>query len=96
MAPGGVTVAETLVLGAVLGDVPLAIGEGGPGGLAFFPPGTVDAVSNSGDETVRVLDLIAPGGFEHDMKEVARGAGAGTPDPRLMAEIASRYDFEPV
>jgi mannose-6-phosphate isomerase-like protein (cupin superfamily) len=70
--------------------------DAGPGDLAFVPPGAVHTVSNPGDDTVRVLNLIAPGGFEHYFTEVARAAGAGPPDPRLMVEIASRYDFEPV
>jgi hypothetical protein len=56
----------------------------------------VHAVSNAADDMVRVLNLMAPGGFEHYLKEVSRAAGAGPPDPGLMAEIASRYDFDPV
>jgi hypothetical protein len=51
---------------------------------------------NPGDSPVRLLNLMAPGGFEQYLKEVAEAAAPGAaPDPALMAEIASKYDFEP-
>jgi quercetin dioxygenase-like cupin family protein len=62
--------------------------DAGPGDLAFVPPGAVHAVSNAADETVRFLNLMAPGGLEHYLKDVSRAAGAAPPDPGLMAEIA--------
>ena len=44
-----------------------------------------------------MLNLMAPGGFEQYLKELAAAAAPGElPDPAVMAEIASRYDFEPV
>jgi hypothetical protein len=40
---------------------------------------------------------MAPGGFEQYLKEFAAGSRPGeAPDPAVMAEIASRYDFVPV
>ena len=67
------------------------------GSYAFVPPGAVHTFSNPGDEPARVLNLMAPGGFEQYLKEVVRAAevAGGSPDPAVMAEIASRYDFVP-
>ncbi len=59
-----------------------------PGTFACIPPGTVHTFSNPGDEPVRLLNLMAPGGFEQYLKEAAAA-------PDRMTEIASKYDFEP-
>jgi quercetin dioxygenase-like cupin family protein len=64
------------------------------GSYAFVPPGTVHTFSNASDEIVRVLNLMAPGGFEQYLKEAAAAIGEGPPNPGAMAEIASHYDFE--
>lgn len=67
------------------------------GTYALVPPGNVHTFSNPGDAPVRVLNLMAPGGFERYLREVAATLSPGTPpDPAVMGEIASRYDFEPV
>ena len=70
----------------------------GPGFFGAMPPGTVHSFANRSDGLVRALNLMAPGGFEQYLKEFAAAtAEAGeAPGPALMAEIASRYDFEPV
>ena len=53
-------------------------------------------LSNPRRETVRMLNLMAPGGFEQYLKEVAAAARPGEPpDAQAMAKIASRYDFHP-
>jgi mannose-6-phosphate isomerase-like protein (cupin superfamily) len=66
------------------------------GSFAFVPPGNVHTFSNPGTTPTRVLNLMAPGGFEQYLKEAARAMPAdGPPDPMVMAEIASRYDFRP-
>lgn len=71
--------------------------EAAPGSFVFVPPGTAHTFSNPGAQPVRLLNLMAPGGFEQYLKEVARSLPAGAPpDPAAMAEIASRYDFRPV
>ncbi len=71
--------------------------EAPPGSYAFVPPGNVHTFANASDETVRALNLMAPGGFEQYLKEVGRAAAAagGPLDPQAMAKIASRYDFRP-
>jgi len=62
-----------------------------------MPPGTMHSFANRSDGLVRALNLMAPGGFEQYLKELAAAAPPGElPDPAVMAEIASRYDFEPV
>lgn len=76
-----------------LGEDTLAVDAGT---FALVPPGTVHTFSNPGDAPVRFLNLMAPGGFERYLREVVAAAPPdGPPDQALMAEIASRYDFEP-
>lgn len=65
------------------------------GSYAAVPPGNVHTFSNPRQETVRLLNLMAPGGFEQYLKDAARAAAGGPPDPKAMAETASRYDFHP-
>ena len=70
--------------------------EAPAGSFAFIPPGNVHTFSNPTAGRVRVLNLMAPAGFEQYLKEVSRSLPAGgTPDPALTAKIASRYDFRP-
>jgi mannose-6-phosphate isomerase-like protein (cupin superfamily) len=65
------------------------------GTYAFVPPGNVHTFSNPGDTPVRALNLMAPGGFEQYLKEVAAVMPPdGTVDPAAMGRIASQYDFE--
>jgi mannose-6-phosphate isomerase-like protein (cupin superfamily) len=44
--------------------------EAPPGGYGFVPPGNDHAFSNPGDEPVRMLNVMAPGGLEHDFPAV--------------------------
>jgi quercetin dioxygenase-like cupin family protein len=72
--------------------------EATDGSYAFVPPGVAHTFRNASGAPVRALNLMTPGGFEQYLKELARVHGpeaGGPPDPALMAEIASRYDFEP-
>jgi mannose-6-phosphate isomerase-like protein (cupin superfamily) len=80
-------------LTVILGDRNV---EADAGAFVFVPPGNVHTFANPGSEEVRVLNLMAPGGFEQYLKELAHSLPAdGPPDPLAMAEIASRYDFRP-
>ncbi|HKP19163.1 MAG TPA: cupin domain-containing protein [Gaiellaceae bacterium] len=78
------------------GTLTLRIGdeqvEAAAGSYAVVPPGNVHTFSNPRDEAVRVLNIMAPAGFEQYLKEAA---AAGAADPAALAEIASRYDFTP-
>jgi quercetin dioxygenase-like cupin family protein len=68
--------------------------EARPGTYGAMPPGTVHSFANRSDGVVRALNLMAPGGFEQYLKELAAAAPPGElPAPAVMAEIASRYDF---
>jgi mannose-6-phosphate isomerase-like protein (cupin superfamily) len=70
--------------------------EAGRGSYTAALPGTVHTFSNPGDEPVRVLNVMAPGGFEQYLKEVAASIPeGGAPDPAAMAQIAARHDFVP-
>jgi quercetin dioxygenase-like cupin family protein len=68
--------------------------ELGAGSYGLVPPGNGHTFSNPSDEPVRVLNLMAPAGFEGYLQEVA--AMDGPLDPAAMAEIASKYDFRAV
>ena len=79
------------------GTLTLRIGDGtveaGAGSYAAVPPGNVHTFSNPGGEAVRLLNVMAPGGFEQYLKEAA---AAGTTDPAVLGKIAARYDYKPV
>ena len=80
------------------GELPLQVGDtraGLPaGGYALVPPGNAHTFAGPGEVRVRALNLMAPGGFEQYLVEVA--ALGGPPDPAVMADIAARYDFRAV
>ncbi|MEA2329965.1 MAG: hypothetical protein QOH58_103 [Thermoleophilaceae bacterium] len=77
------------------GTLALRLGEqeaiAGPGSYACVPPGNAHTFSNPGTEPVRVLNLMAPGGLEGYLRELAKLGGP--PDPAVMARIAADYDF---
>jgi quercetin dioxygenase-like cupin family protein len=66
-----------------------------PGGFASIPPGVVHTFRNDGARPARALNLNAPAGWEHYLRELAAATSAGGLTPALMAEIASRHDFHP-
>ncbi len=68
--------------------------EAGPGSFAALPPGLRHTFSNRSDGQVRVLNMMAPGGFEQYLKEILEATAPGEmPDPALIAQIAPRYDI---
>jgi quercetin dioxygenase-like cupin family protein len=83
------------------GTLTIRLGEGdeieaGPGSFGAMPPGVVHSFANRTEGLVRALNLMAPGGFEQYLKELAAAAPpGGVPDPATMAEIAARHDFVP-
>ena len=79
-------------LGVRLGD---GVVEAGPGSYVFVPPGNVHTFSNPGDEPVRMLNLIVPGGFEQYLREVARVAGEAPPAARGHGEDRLPLRFVP-
>jgi quercetin dioxygenase-like cupin family protein len=65
----------------------------GPGDYALVPPGNAHTFANRGERPARALNVMAPGGLERYLVEVAELEGP--PTPEIMARIASKYDFEP-
>src|SRR5205823_6116920 len=58
------------------GTLTIRLGENdevaaGPGSFGAIPPGTVHSFANRADGPVRALNLMAPGGFEQYLKELA-------------------------
>jgi mannose-6-phosphate isomerase-like protein (cupin superfamily) len=70
--------------------------ELGPGGFACALPGTRHTFSNRSGARVRFLNINAPGGFEHYMRELAGAASTGAMTSERIGEIASRYDVRVV
>ena len=68
-----------------------------PGGFVLVPPGVVHTFANPGPVPARVLNIQQPAGLEQYLKEAFRRMAEGHPwSPAEMAQVASRYDFEPV
>jgi mannose-6-phosphate isomerase-like protein (cupin superfamily) len=76
------------VLTLRIGDEEIAAPAGSYG---VVPPGNTHTFSNPGPDPVRVLNLMAPGGLEGYLRELAQLGGP--PDPAVMAQLASKYDF---
>lgn len=75
-------------MGALLGD---EVVEAGPGDLVFKPRNQWHTFWNAGDEPCRILEIIAPAGFEHFFKELDALGGALNAAPEQLAELAGRY-----
>jgi mannose-6-phosphate isomerase-like protein (cupin superfamily) len=78
-------------MGALLGDEVL---EAGPGDLVHKPRGEWHTFWNAGDEPCRILEIIAPAGFERFFAELVDLGGAAEADPAAMGELCARYDLE--
>ena len=78
-------------MGALLGEEVL---EAGPGDLVFKPRNQWHTFWNAGDEPCRILEIIAPAGFEKYFDElVEMGGSAGAP-PEALGELSARYGLE--
>jgi len=88
---------ETIYL--LEGELTMTLGDEvallAPGAFAPIPPGVLHTFHNDGAQPVRGLNVNAPAGWEHYLRELAAAAGAGGLRPELMVEIASRHDFHP-
>jgi mannose-6-phosphate isomerase-like protein (cupin superfamily) len=78
-------------MGGLLGD---EVVEAGPGELVFKPRNEWHTFWNAGDEPCRILEIIAPAGFEHFFEELADLGGALKADPEELAALAGRYGHE--
>ncbi len=67
----------------------------GPGSYVLVPPGIVHAFRNESRRDVRVLNVIAPAGFEQHVRDSIVTMAPDAPDPEAVTKVSSRYDFEP-
>ena len=78
-------------MGALLGD---DVVEAGPGDLVFKPRNQWHTFWNAGDEPCRILEIIAPAGFERFFRELDGLGGALKADPDELAALNARYGLE--
>jgi mannose-6-phosphate isomerase-like protein (cupin superfamily) len=78
-------------MGALLGDDML---EAGPGDLVFKPRGEWHTFWNAGDEPCRILEIIAPAGFERFFASLVDLGGAAAADPDALRALCERYAIE--
>ena len=78
-------------MGALLGDH-VVVAE--VGDLVHKPRNQWHTFWNAGDEPCRILEIIAPGGFERFFDELVDHLAAGPPEPEFMAALEARYGVE--
>ena len=78
-------------MGALLGDEAL---EAGPGDLVFKPRNQWHTFWNAGDEPCRILEIIAPAGFERFFAELVDMGGLAGAAPEALGELCGRYELE--
>src|ERR671926_1315821 len=69
-------------MGALLGD---EVVEAGAGDLVFKPRDQWHTFWNAGDEPCRILEIIAPAGFEHFFEELVDMGGVTAAAPETLA-----------
>ena len=78
-------------MGALLGDEVL---EAGPGDLVFKPRNQWHTFWNAGDEPCRILEIIAPGGFEQFFGELIDIGDVANATPEELMALCDRYGLE--
>jgi mannose-6-phosphate isomerase-like protein (cupin superfamily) len=78
-------------MGALLGDE-VVYAEAGD--LVFKPREQWHTFWNPTDEPCRILEIIAPGGFEHFFDELAAAQERPDFEPPMIAELAAHYGLE--
>ena len=78
-------------MGALLGE-DVVYAEAGD--LVAKPRHQWHTFFNAGDEPCRILEIIAPGGFETFFDELVDAALAGPPDLDWLAALGARYGLE--
>ena len=78
-------------VGALLGDEVLIAG---PGDLIFKPRNQWHTFWNAGDEPARILEIIAPAGFEQYFAALVNGGGVEGMAPEELGALAARYGLE--
>ena len=65
----------------------------GAGGYIVKPRGEVHAMWNAGTTPARMIEVIAPAGFEQFFREFVDMTAAGAPGPEAIAELGGRYQL---
>ena len=78
-------------VGALLGD---EVVFGGPGDLIFKPRNQWHTFWNAGDAPARLLEIIAPAGFEQFFAELVALGGVTQADPASLGALSARYGLE--
>ena len=78
-------------VGALLGE---DVVEAGPGTLIFKPRNQWHTFWNAGDESARLLEIIAPAGFERYFAELVALGGSRVAAPDALRALAQRYGLE--
>jgi mannose-6-phosphate isomerase-like protein (cupin superfamily) len=78
-------------MGALLGDDVL---EASQGDLVLKPRGEWHTFWNAGDDPCRILEIIAPAGFERFFAELVDLGGVAQADPATLGELCERYALE--
>src|SRR5450432_244812 len=78
-------------MGALLGDDVL---DAGPGDLVFKPRGEWHTFWNAGEAACRILEIIAPAGFERFFAELVDLGGIAQADPAALGSLCERYALE--
>lgn len=63
----------------------------GAGGYIIKPRAEVHAMWNAGSTPARMIEIIAPSGFERFFRELAEMTAAGAPNPEDIGRLAERY-----
>ena len=78
-------------MGALLGDDVL---EAGAGDLVLKPRGEWHTFWNAGEEPCRILEIIAPAGFELFFAELVELGGVAQADPAVLGRLCERFALE--
>jgi mannose-6-phosphate isomerase-like protein (cupin superfamily) len=78
-------------MGALLGD---AVVYAEAGDLVHKPRDQWHTFWNAGDEPCRILEIIAPGGFEKFFDELVDANASGSFSPEILPGLGERYGIE--
>jgi mannose-6-phosphate isomerase-like protein (cupin superfamily) len=78
-------------MGALLGD-DVVYAEAGD--TVFKPRDQWHTFWNAGDTPCRILEIIAPGGFEHFFDELGEAIESGTAGPERLGELGEKFGIE--
>ena len=78
-------------MGALLGNDVL---QAGPGDLVYKPRNQWHTFWNAGEDPCRILEIIAPAGFERFFLELVELGGVTQAAPDVLGSLCKRYQLE--